>query len=141
MQLKNLKEMSNNKVEVWDLEEPVPCPECGEWHELQSSKPSINDPDRLICPECFEAEKRSKKEEIILDDITDQELEGIEEVECQHFVNRSDGGGRCGNKSRGFVKFITDKGAACELYVCKMHYKVLTEKLEKNNNIYNSEIR
>ena len=139
MQLKNLKEMSNNKVEVWDLEEPVPCPECGEWHELQSSKPS--DPDRLLCPECFEAEKRSKKEEIILDDITDQELEGIEEVECQHFVNRSDGGGRCGNKSRGFVKFITDKGAACELYVCKMHYKALTEKLEKNNNIYNSEIR
>ena len=133
--------MSNDKVEVWDLEEPVTCPECGEWHELQSSKPSINDPDRLICPECFEAEKRSKKEEIILEDITDQELEGIKEVECQHFVNRPDGGGRCGNKSRGFVKFITDKGAACELYVCKMHYKVLTEKLEKNNNIYNSEIR
>lgn len=133
--------MCKTNKEAWDLEEPVPCPECGEWHELQSSKPSINDPDRLICPECYDAEKRFKKEDIILDDISDQELEGIEEVECQHFVNRPDGGGRCGNKSRGYVKFITDKGAACELYVCKMHYKVLTEKLEKNKNVYNSEIR
>ena len=61
MQLKNLKEMSNNKVEVWDLEEPVPCPECGEWHELQSSKPSINDPDRLICPGAMMQRKDLKR--------------------------------------------------------------------------------
>lgn len=68
--------MRKTNKEAWDLEEPVPCPECGEWHELQSSKP--RDPDRLLCPECFDAEKRSKKEEIILDDISDQELEGID---------------------------------------------------------------
>ena len=133
MQLKNLKEMANNIT----LENRPPPPK---WHHGHGHGHD-HDPDRLICPECYDAEKRSKKEEIILDDISDQELESIEEVECQHFVNRSDGRGRCGNKSRGYVKFITDKGAACELYVCKLHYKVLTEKLEKNKNIYNSEIR
>ena len=130
-----------HKGEAWELEEPVPCPECGEWYELQDSRQSLKNALRLLCPECHDAEQRELKEEIILDDVTEDELANIEESCCQHFVKRKgQESGRCGSRARGFVKFITDKGAACDLYVCRIHYRALTDKLDKNDSIYKSEI-
>lgn len=125
-----------------DLEEPVPCPECGEWFELQDSRQSLKNALRLICPDCHDAEQRELKEEAVLSDDFDQQLHTLEVgIYCQHFVKRRDeGSGDCRNHARGVVRFIDDSGAPDELYVCKLHYRSLTDKLEKKDINFKSEI-
>lgn len=37
-----------------EMEEPVPCPDCGDWHELQDAR-TCRRCNRLVCPECINA--------------------------------------------------------------------------------------
>ena len=39
------------------LEEPVVCPICNEWYELQDSKQSKYNALALVCPDCYDAEE------------------------------------------------------------------------------------
>ena len=114
------------------LEEPVVCPICGEWYELQDSKQSKYNALALVCPDCYDAEEPE------LEDIFSEDLECLEHQSCEHTVHST--GEICGNKAKGLVRFVNELNEAEDRPVCKMHFRVFTEELDKREIVYKAEL-
>ena len=114
------------------LEEPVVCPICNEWYELQDSKQSKYNALALVCPDCYEAEDPD------LEDIFTEDLEYLEHQCCEHIVAST--GEVCGNKAKGLVRFVNGKNEVEDRPICKLHFRVFTEDLDKREIVYKAEL-